>query len=252
MNILRLACLCMLLATASARSQEDSAWASLRDPASSSLLLMPTGRTLPAGTGCLGLAAPYIPYGAYSVAEGVQISGGGVYIFRNVLGSGQAYYSYLFVKDAIFNDGTTSIAIGAAAMFWGQEHVHPAGTTWDRVVLPGVFAVTTIGDRDNALSLGVGFADIAGDFSIGLNAGLLAGIGLGYESRVSRACKLMTEHFFDASSGNSLHAFGARFFAARGAFDVGVIVLPNGEINLETKKKQTRVLPMLGISLLIG
>lgn len=252
MSAIQFVCLCLLLAVCTARSQEDSAAAPPRDPAACSLLLMPTGRTLPAGSGCFGLAAPYIPYGAFSVAEGVQISAGGVYIFRNVLGTGQAYYSYLFVKDAIYDDGITSIAIGAAAMFWGQERVRPSGSSWDRVVLPGVFAVTTIGDRDNALSLGVGFADIAGDFSIGLNAGLLAGIGLGYESRVSRGCKLMTEHFFDASSMHSMHAFGARFFAARGAFDVGVIVLPNGEINLETKKKQTRVLPMLGISILIG
>ena len=222
----------------------DSATTLIADPASSSLLLMPTGRTITSGHGSIGLAAPYIPYGAFAVAQGLQISAGGVYIFKNSSGSAQAYYSYLFVKDALWDDGTTSIALGAVLMFWGQEHVRRGERNWDRVVVPGVFAVTTIGNQHGALTLGVGFADAAGGYGIGLDAGLLSGLGIGYEALISRGIKVMTEHFIDALSGNTLHTFGARLFAARGAFDIGLIVLPHGQVI-------GRVLPVIGVSLLI-
>lgn len=223
-----------------------------RDPASSSLLVMPTGRTLPAGTGTVGLAAPYIPYAAYSILDGLQLSAGGVYVFGDAVGSGEAYYSYLFVKNSLFDDGNTSIAVGAALMFWGQELARDISAKWDRATIPGVFAVTTIGDEESTLTLGLGFAELAGGFGIGFEDGFLAGIGLGYETRISPDWKFMTEHFSSVLSTGTLHTAGVRYFTGRTAFDLGIIVIPHGHIDLPSGTRMPRVLPLLGVSIHIG
>ncbi len=232
--------------------EQNSHDAVMPDPASSSLLVMPTGRTLPSGTGTFGLAAPYIPYAAFAVAENWQISAGGVYIFEDSEGSPQAYYSYVFLKHSLFEDENTSIAVGAAAMFWGQERKRRPEPGWDRATIPGIFAVTTIGDDDNRLTLGMGFAEIASGFGIGFEGGLLAGIGLGYETRFSENWKLMTEHFSNVLSTGTLHTVGVRYFVGRAAFDLGVIIVPNGHIDLPSGIRMPRVLPLLGVSIHIG
>lgn len=223
-----------------------------RDPASSSLLVMPTGRTLPGGSGTLGLAAPYIPYGAFSPADNWQVSAGGVYVFTSEIGYGEEYYSYFIVKHALFDDGHTSIAVGGAVMFWGRETVTGPFQGWKRVTIPGGFGVVTFAGEESALTLGVGFADIAGGFGIGLNEGLLSGIGLGYETRLSPNWKLMTEHFSNVLAGGTLHTIGVRYFTGRAAFDMGLIVVPNGDVQLGSGTRIPRVLPLLGVSIHIG
>jgi len=222
-----------------------------RDPASSSLLLTPTGRTLSSGSGAIGLAAPYIPYAAFAVLPGVQLSAGGVYIFKDETGTGQAYYSYLILKNTLYDDGSSSIAVGAAIMFWGQAYMLGSTPMWDRATIPGVFAVTTFGGEDGALSLGIGFADIAGGFGIGFDAGVLAGLGLGYETRISSNWKLLTEHFSSVLSSGTLHTFGVRHFTGRAAFDLGLIIIPNADITISGNKIPL-VLPLLGVSIHIG
>jgi hypothetical protein len=244
--------LLIVIASATASAQEEGADTVQRDPASSSLLVMPTGRCLSAGTGTAGLAAPWIPYAAFSVAEGWQLSAGGVYIFEDAIGSGQAYYSYLILKNSLFDDGATSIAVGGAVMFWGQELKRKSLASWDRATIPAVFAVTTIGNENNTLTLGVGFAEIAGGFGIGFDGGLFAGIGLGYEARISPNWKLMTEHFSSVLSPGTLHTVGVRYFTGRAAFDLGLIVVPNGAIDLPSGTRMPRVLPLLGVSIHIG
>ncbi len=223
-----------------------------RDPASSSLLVMPTGRTLPSGTGTVGLAAPYIPYAAFSVAEHWQLSAGGVYIFEDQIGTGEAYYSYAILKHALFEDGNTSIAVGAAVMFWGQQLKRSSLAGWDRAVIPGAFAVATIGTEDQALTLGMGFANMAEGFGIGFDGGIFAGIGLGYEARIDPNWKLITEHFSSILSTGTLHTVGVRYFSGRAAFDLGVIVVPNGHVDLPSGTRMPKVLPLLGISIHIG
>jgi hypothetical protein len=241
-----------LLLPVGAAAQEETADALPRDPASSSLLVMPTGRTLPSGTGTVGLAAPYIPYAAFSVAEHWQLSAGGVYIFEDQIGTGEAYYSYVILKNALFEDGNTSIAVGAAVMFWGQQLKRTSLAGWDHAVIPGAFAVATIGDESQALTLGMGFANMAEGFGIGFDGGIFAGIGLGYEARIDPNWKLITEHFSSILSSGTLHTVGLRYFSGRAAFDLGVIVVPNGHVDLPSGTRMPRVLPLLGISIHIG
>lgn len=222
------------------------------DPARSSLLVMPTGRTLPGGTGTAGLAAPWIPYAAWSPAEHWQLSAGGIYIFEGAVESGEAYYSYLILKHSLFDDGATSIALGGAVLFWGQRLERRDLGEWDRAVIPGVFAVTTIGNENNTITLGLGFAEMQGGFGLGFDGGLVAGIGLGYEARLSPQWKLMTEHFSDVLSSGTLHTVGLRYFSGRAAFDLGIVVIPNGAIDLPSGTRMPRVLPVLGVSVHIG
>ena len=217
----------------------------IRDPAASSLQLMPTGRTLPSGNLTVGLAAPYLPYAAYCPVKGIQLSAGGIYIFNNPILKQEAYYSYFIVKDALFEVEGMSIAVGGAVMFWGQKEPLPAPPHWRHAVIPGVFGVTTIGTADEAVTLGVGFANTPGGFEIGLDAGILGGIGFGYEWKASRTWRLMTEHLIDIGTGNTLHTFGARLFGTRGAFDFGLVILPHGPTKL-------RVFPVIGVSVRIG
>ncbi|MCZ7556061.1 MAG: hypothetical protein M5R41_06640 [Bacteroidia bacterium] len=222
-----------------------------RDPASSSLFLIPTGNTLPAVSGTLGLAAPYIPYVALSVLPGLQLSAGGVYIFESDAGSDRAYYSYLILKNALYEDKNTSIAVGGALLFWGQEFRLGGRTNWDRVTVPGVFAVTTIGGEESAFTIGMGFADMAGGYGLGFDEGLLVGLGLGYETQLSPNWKLMTEHLSSVLTAGTLHTLGFRYFSGRAAFDLGLIVVPNGDITISGKKIPL-VLPLLGVSIHIG
>jgi hypothetical protein len=222
------------------------------DPASTSLMVMPTGRTLPGGTGTLGLAAPYIPYAAFSPADHWQVSAGGVYVFTSEIGYGEEYYSYLILKHSLFDDGHTSIAVGGALMFWGREAVTGPFPGWKRVTIPGAFGVATFAGESSSLTLGVGFADIEGGFGIGFNEGLLSGFGLGYETRLSPNWKLMTEHFSNVLAGGTLHTIGVRYFTGRAAFDMGLIVVPNGDVQLGSGTRIPRVLPLLGVSIHIG
>jgi hypothetical protein len=232
-----------------APGREDSAF--LRDPAASSVLLMPSGRTVPPGTGTLGLAAPYIPYAAFSILPGVQVSAGGIYIFESAGGNDRAYYSYLIVKNSLYDDGSSSIAVGAAVMFWGQEFMLGSRHAWDHVALPAVFAAATFGDEETALTLGMGFAEMAGGFGIGFDGGVIAGVGLGYETRISRGGKFLTEHLTDALTGNTMHTAGVRFFSGRAAFDLGLVIIPNADITL-SRKRIPLILPVLGVSIHIG
>ena len=225
--------------------------ASGRDPARCSLFMMPSGRTIPSVSGTIGLAAPYIPYAALSILPGLQISAGGVYITESEVGNDRSYYSYAIVKQSLFEDNNSSIAVGAAALFWGQEFRLGGETQWDRVTVPGVFAVTTFGSEESALSFGVGFADMAGGFGLGFDEGLLVGLGIGYETRLSPNWKLMTEHLSSVLSAGTLHTLGVRYFVGRAAFDLGVIIVPNGDVNL-SGKSIPRVLPLLSVSVNLG
>ncbi|MCB2204801.1 hypothetical protein KQI65_08625 [bacterium] len=223
-----------------------------RDPAGTSMFVMPTGRTLPGGTGSIGLAAPYIPYAAYSVADNWQISAGGVYVFTTVEDVGEEYYSYLFLKHTLFDDRGTSMAVGGAVMFWGRESVDGPYPGWKQVAIPGGFAVMTFGTESSALTLGLGFANIEGGFGIGLQEGLFSGIGLGYETRIAPEWKLMTEHFLNVFGSGTLHTFGVRYMVGRAAFDMGLIVVPNGDVQIPTGTKIPRALPMVSVSIHIG
>ncbi len=224
---------------------------STHDPAATSLLLMPTGRTLPAISGTLGLAAPYIPYAALSILPGLQLSAGGVYIFASDVGDDRGYYSYAMLKNSLYEDRNTSIAVGAAVLFWGQQFTLGGRTNWDRVALPGAFGVATIGGEENAFTFGVGLAEMAGGFGLGFDEGLLVGIGLGYETRLSSEWKLMTEHLSNLLAAGTLHTVGFRYFTGRAAFDLGVIIIPNGDITISGKKIPL-ILPLLGVSVHIG
>jgi len=218
------------------------------DPVSSGLLLMPTGRTLPAGSGMVGLTVPYIPFGAVSVAENWQISAGGVYVFTAPSGeAGEEYYSYLIVKHTLFEDRGSSIAVGGAVMFWGREEIDGPYPGWKRATIPGGFAVATLGSEESAITIGVGFGDMVGGYGLGFEGGFTPGIGLGYETYLSPDWKLMTEHFSAVLSRGTLHTVGVRYFFAKAAFDLGMVIIPNGDVNISGTRFPL-VLPLVGIA----
>ena len=234
------------------RAQTSGSDSVATDPASTSLFVMPTGRTLPAGKVSVGLAAPYIPYAAVGVAEHWQVSAGGAYVFSTATTAGSEYYSYLILKHALFDDGRTSIAVGAAAMFWGHESVSGPYPGWSHVTLPGAFGVITFEGESSALTLGVGFTNIVGSFNVGLQEGLLSGFGLGYETKIDEHWKFMTEHFANVLGSGTLHTLGVRYFTGAAAFDLSLLVIPNGDVQIPTGTRIPRVLPLLGVSVRLG
>jgi hypothetical protein len=53
-------------------------------------------------------------------------------------------------------------------------------------------------------------------------------------------------------SSGTLHTIGVRYFTGRAAFDLGIIVIPNGHIDLPSGTRMPRALPLLGVSIHLG
>ncbi|HOJ05859.1 MAG TPA: hypothetical protein PK916_17825 [Bacteroidota bacterium] len=222
-----------------------------RDIAATSLIMAPTGRSLPGGSAVVGLATPYIPYVAVGVLDNLQLSAGGIYLFSTDGNTGEQYYSYAMLKHTLFDQDNASLAVGGALLFWGQEYRLGNRYNWDRAVIPGAFAVTSMGTEESKFTLGLGLANMVEGYSLGFDGGLVMGVGMGYESWISASWKFLTEHLMDVLGGGTLHTLGLRYVTGRASFDLGLIVVPNADVTISG----TRIplaLPLLGVSILIG
>lgn len=186
------------------------------DPNATRLLLFPTARSLPAGTGRFGtyIVFPTVAYGVtdnFDVSLGSTIPIDGVTIM-NLNGKLTAYQT-----------ARMSFAVGGSAVL-------PLGA--DAGGIGGTFyGVATFGPSEQAFTIG-GIGVYATDFDDDTEIGDGGALVLGFEKQVSNHVKFLTENYVGISDGvqGALLSAGVRFFGERLSADIApVLAIGDGD-----------------------
>lgn len=172
------------------------------DPNATRLFFGPTGRAVGKGRGYLGVYEVIFPFVTYGVTEQFSISGG-TPVIPGIIGE----VFYIAPKFTLVETDQMAVAAGVLAGSTGDE---TAGV---------VYGVGTLGDSDQAASLGVGF---------GFSNGNLDGqpvVMAGGEMRVGPQIKLITENYFAPGESGVVVSGGVRFFGERLSADFGLFTV---------------------------
>ena len=173
-----------------------------RDPNETRLFFGPTGRTLNAGEGYLGVFEFSLPFLAYGVTDRITIAAGTPLVFA----IGMTPILYVAPKVQLVRAGGLTGSIGSLS-FLGE--FGSAGV---------VYAVATA-DMDNGMS------SLTGGAGWGYASGEVTDrpvVMLGGDVRVSRSVKLLTENYFVPGEDFGLLAGGIRFIGEHISADVGL------------------------------
>jgi hypothetical protein len=170
------------------------------------LFFAPTGRTLNAGDGYLGLFY-ILPFVSYGLTDMVTISGG-----LPLIGSFDEGIPafYLAPKVRVVGTENTQVSAGVLAFFSGDE---TAGIG---------YGVGTFGDSDRAVSVGAGIP-----FAGGETADRFVAM-VGGEYRTGRRTKLLTENWFVPGEQGALLTGGVRLMGERWTTDLGLALAMDG------------------------
>jgi hypothetical protein len=177
-------------------------WA--EDPNTTRLFFAPTGRALPQGDGYISVFMIIMPMVAYGVTDRITVAGGTPLFF----GEGVNPVLWLAPKVEVVRTPTFRGSAGVLAFFSPSES-ESIGVLYG----VGTFGRTT--DVATTVGAGWGYSTESGIFS---TPALMAG----FESRVSRRIKLISENYLIADEGVGLISFGPRFIGDRLAADLGL------------------------------
>lgn len=183
-------------------------WA--EDPNGTRLLFTSTGRALGKGEGYVATYYLFFPFVAYGVTDRFTIAGGTPVIPGLI---GRAFY--VAPKFTLSESERAAYSVGALSFALTDDV--SAGT------VGLLYGVGTWGNRDNAVTAGLGWGYAwGGDDSALSSAPVLV---LGGETRVSRRVKLVTENWFytGAIDKGGLLSGGVRFIGDRFSGDLGLI-----------------------------
>jgi len=189
-------------------------WA--EDPNHTRLLFTSTGRALRQGEGYLSAYFLFVPMLAYGVTDRVTIAGG-----TPILPGAMGKAFYIAPKVLVHETPRSAYSIGALS-FALTEAI-------DDGTVGIAYGVGTWGSRDRAVTAGAGWGYVwGGDESAVSNSPVIA---LGFENRLSRRSKFITENWiFSGDGGASAAVSGAfRFIGDRLTADLGAIGLVGGE-----------------------
>lgn len=173
------------------------------DPNPTRLFFGPTGRSLPKGSGYLGVYEIFLPFVQVGVTDRVSIGGGTPLFF----GSGSEHPFWFTPKVQILNAGRTQAAIGV---------MHFLNVDDGRFGV--AYGAVTHGTSDTAITVAGGFV-----YDRSFDATTTAGVVMiGGERRVSRRVKLITENY--AFSDGGILSFGVRFMGERLSADLGMVM----------------------------
>lgn len=171
------------------------------------LFFGPTARSLPRGTGYVGVYEILLPFVQVGVTDRVSIGGGTPLIFA----SESTHPVWFTPKVQIHKGERVQAAVGVMHFFNVDDD---GGGS-----LGIAYGVTTIGSDDSAVSIGAGWgytrdddADGGGNAAIGMIAA---------EHRVSRRIKFITENYIFRDG--ALVAAGVRFIGDRLSADLGLV-----------------------------
>jgi len=172
------------------------------DPNKSRLLFAPTGRSLKQGKGYFAVYEIFFPFIAIGVTDYLIIAGG----FSLFPGANNQII-YLAPKVIPYETDNFSVAGGVLILKIPDES-KMAGI---------VYGVSTFDFEKNALTLGLGYGFSGGDFT---NNPIIV---LGFESRLSRAIKLISENWIIVGNEENMFSFAIRFFGKNLAADFGLV-----------------------------
>jgi hypothetical protein len=180
------------------------------DPNRTRLFFGPTGRALRAGEGYLGAFELFLPFVAVGLTDFFTIAGG-TPIIPEAIGR----VIYLAPRLQILSTEDVQLSTGALAFFDLTDQSDDPSTV-------GVlFGAATLGNDDQAVTLGAGWGFAGSDVS---NQPALL---IGGEARINRRVKLITENYFmslddDDEDEILLLGAGIRIFGERLTGDLGL------------------------------
>ena len=169
------------------------------DPGGTRLFFTSTGRSLERGESYIGTYVVVLPFAAVGITDRFTIVGGAPVLF------GELEPFYLGPKLQIIRQPEVQASIGTLAFFFDNEVVGVA------------YAVGTFGDKDEALSAGIGYFYSGGEV---LNEPAFM---LGGETRVSRRIKLITENYVLPDAVGVVLSGGVRIIGDRFNTEVGAM-----------------------------
>ncbi len=179
------------------------------DPNPTRLLFAPTARPLPKGEGYVASYFFFLPMVGYGVTDRLVLAGG-----TPILPDAIGRIWYLAPKFTLVDADQTSVAIGVLSFFSTESSANNS--------VGILYAASTFGSTDNAVTLGAGwgYARIDGSADISNRPTLL----LGGERRVSPSFKLVAETYSFVGGGDSdaIWALSVRILGERLAADLGV------------------------------
>lgn len=172
------------------------------DPNPTRLFFGPTARSLPAGSGYVGVYEFVLPFVQVGITDWLSIGGGTPLFF----GEDTAHPFWFTPKVRVYNSKTTQAAVGLMQFLNVDGENIGVG-----------YGVVTGGSTDSAISVGIGYAwEHGGDDGDGTSAVAM----IGGEHRVSRRVKLITENYIFKDAG--IASFGVRFLGDRLSADLAL------------------------------
>lgn len=171
------------------------------DPNRTRLFLAPTARSLNAGEGYFSDYMVFFPFVAVGITDFASISGG-----MSLIPGADEQMLYGNLKLTLLQKDNFSLSAGALYM-----HIFDFSSGI-------IYGVSTIGNNDNALTVGIGNG-FSGDDGFSSYPLLV----LGGELRVSNSVKLISENWIPTDGTEAVLSFGLRFFGDHVAGDFGLI-----------------------------
>ncbi|HSM06019.1 MAG TPA: hypothetical protein VK858_15485 [Longimicrobiales bacterium] len=167
----------------------------------SRLFFAPTARTMPAGSGYFAVYELVVPFLSFSLTDRFMIAGG-----TPIVGGLDDRPFYVAPKFQLIRRERFQLATGAWIIATGDDEVD---------LLSLLFGIATWGSPDNAVTVGLGYG-FEGS-RVADNPALVAG----FETRVSRRIKLVSENWY-LPGDVGLLSLGPRFMGSRLSADVGL------------------------------
>lgn len=166
----------------------------------------PTGRTVPGGTGYVGVIELFFPNVTYGVTDRIQV-GGGIpvvpeLVFETV---------YVTGKVGLLDTPAAAVSAGTIAFLTGEEGGAAVGA---------IYGAGTFGSENGGITLGAGFPFLAtGEESDLADEAVLL---IGGDWRVGESATLLTESYVVPGESAGVSSAGVRLTGERFAVDLGM------------------------------
>ena len=178
------------------------------DPNNTRLFFAPTARSVGQGQGYIGTFMVALPFVSYGLTDRITLAGGAPILF------GEIQPLYIAPKIQVLASENLGVAVGVLSVFSLDGDDESVGV---------LFAVSTVGTSDRALTGGLGYGYAGDDIA---NEPVFT---LGGETRVARRVKLITENYLVPGGGIGFFSGGLRVLGERFTTDIGILGGSDGD-----------------------